>query len=342
MKLSRINLPATLYWFFLFAFFCVSTLFVAFRDFTVGADTERYAIYFERVAEGFHQSRYEPLFEALTYGITVVSDSVSFFFAVVFILFNIFYFYGPNRFSNFSGLGSSDRLLLVVLLVALCLSSSWYFTASVNGLRHGLSLAFMYSALMLGYERKYLFCLVFYLVAVGFHYSLLLIFPFLIFCFVPFRWSVFIFLTISFMYPLGWNELLIKEASGSLNLGLYEKLSGYADDRALWVGFQWEFFLYSLFWFIFFIMLLPFVKDYYLLRFKFLVRSYAFLLLPYMVFGFGGFSNRYAFIAWLFLPIIQSFAIVMLRIDYISKFSLGWFFLLVGLFFYSYRFEFFI
>ncbi|XXF10707.1 EpsG family protein [Pseudomonas sp. D2-3] len=323
---------------FIFAYVCVCTLVVAFRDVSVGADTERYVIYFDRVGNGFVDSRYEPLFEALTHATVLFSDSVFVYFAIIFLVFNFAYFYGVSSFSRASALSSIDKAMLGVLLVSFCLCSSWYFTATTNALRHGVSLSFLYLSLLLCGGKRYFSSMAFYLVAVGFHYSTVLLLPFFAVFFVGFRWLPVVFGLVSIMYPLGVNEFFVKMGSDISGLSLYEKLSMYAEDEALWVGFQWDFFIYSIFWFFLFWLMAPLVREGYLIKYRFLVRAYAFLLFPYMVFGFGGFSNRYAFIAWLFLPIIQAFAVVMLRFGLAVKLLVGVAALLVGAFFQASRF----
>ena len=40
------------------------------------------------------------------------------------------------------------------------------------------------------------------------------------------------------------------------------------------------------------------------------LKIYMVLAMPYFIFGFGAFSNRYAFSAWFFIPLLQFFLLI--------------------------------
>ncbi|BCY01820.1 EpsG family protein [Stutzerimonas stutzeri] len=303
---------AAIYWatFLLYILFVI--VFYAFRDFGVGADTANYAAYFERVASGVYQSRYEPLFSLVTIVVAVFFDSYYFYFGVLFIFFAFFYFYAAGSFSAFSFLRADEGLLFALLMIAICTFSSWYFTAATNALRHGISLSLLYVSLMFLLRGKSIGALLFFLLSLGFHYSVILLLPFLGLLLVSGRIFLFVFGIIAVGYPLGLNEKAVALISSLFGLDVYARLADYASEDALWVGFQWDFYLYSLFWLAFSFVVRHFVFARYKFEYDRLVKIYMVLLFPYMAFGFGGFSNRYAFMAWLFLPILQSYSVLMI------------------------------
>jgi len=121
-----------------------------------------------------------------------------------------------------------------------------------------------------------------------------------------------------------------------LSLSLYSDIADYAKESEMWVGFQANFFVYTVFWCLGFYFSQRYVKQEYIENYIRLWKFYCVLMMAYFFFGFGAFSNRYAFIGWLFLPVIQAFFIVSSRFDRKFKFFLASVFLIFGLFSYLY------
>lgn len=330
------------FWLAYVLYFAVCFGFYALREVSVGADTDNYISYFNRVQEGNYDSRYEPLFSIVTVVSSYLSNSFYVYSALLFFLLSFAYFFSANKFSKDIALSVTESVVVFCLLTSFTVFSSWYFTAATNALRHGLSLAFLYVGLLAIYRRSYMFFVVFYIISIGFHYSAIMLLPFLITMGFLLHRSVkqfaSVFLAVAILYPIGVNELIVRLISDISGFGVYEKISDFVGDDARWVGFQWEFFGYSLFWLFMLFLIRPFIKCEHLEAYDFLAKLYMFLLMPYMVFGFGGFSNRYAFIGWLFIPILQSFSVVMLKVGLPYKLLFAALLLMIALVFQVFRF----
>jgi hypothetical protein len=194
--------------------------------------------------------------------------------------------------------------------------SSWYITATTNGLRQGLALPFLYLSFSYLFSRKKIIAIFWFLISVSLHYSSFLVLPFTILAFFNFKFVVLIFCTLAFSYFLGFNELVVKEISDYSGFRVYENIKNYAGNSDYQSGFQFDLFLYTIFWPII-IGLGLFFKFFDDDGFKVVQRAnhkYMILALPYFVFGFGAFSNRYAFICWFFIPFLQAIALSNIKI----------------------------
>jgi len=306
-------------------FFLALSFMVGVRDVSVGTDTANYIEYF------IDASGFEPLFKYLTYGVGLITGSVELYFMIVFLVFNFFYFYFYFCVSD-----KSDRSDGFFILVGLMLSSSWYIVATTNGLRQGLSLPILYLALLFFSKRKFILSGFFFVVSLGFHKSGVLALPFFFLIFLRPRLVLFSFILCSFLYFSGVAEFLVRTVSGILSISLYDDIAGYAPGSNNWVGFQANFFLYTVFWGVGFYILQRYVKDLYLESYITLWKFYCVLMMPYFFFGFGAYSNRYALIGWLFLPIIQAFFIISSKVNRKVKLMLGLMFFVFGLCSYLY------
>jgi hypothetical protein len=100
---------------------------------------------------------------------------------------------------------------------------------------------------------------------------------------------------------------LVKRISDQINPLIYASIAEYGGDDAMYVGFSLTFFLYS-FFFVLIIFSIYFFKDKFISRDKIfhfykLFKIYVVLIAPFFVFGFAGFSNRYAVYGWFFMPL---------------------------------------
>ncbi len=288
---------------FLFLLAALS-LVVGSRDLSVGTDTANYAQYFENVCNYSDMQLFDPLFGYLTLLIARTEVAVWCYFSILFLLFNFLYFSFFSSIAKWSHF--EKRHLLYILLLGFSLASSWYIAATTNGLRQGLSLPLLYFSLFFFFRKKWIKAVFFAFCAAGFHLSSVFVLPFFVTIFLPkklFNWLV-IFAILG--YPLGINEALVAFFSRIIGFTVYEQIAMYGVESENWVGFQWDLFLYSIFWVVIYAYLQKFVKKKYIKEFSFFWQLYCILLFPYLFFGFGGYSNRWAVIAWLFLPIIHT------------------------------------
>jgi len=296
------------------------------REANIGADTNAYKYYFNNLSESILDDKFEPLFYFITKLFYNLAN-VELFFSFVNLLFisTILLF----TYQSYSG---KNKIILALLVIAFMLSSNWYLTAVTNGLRQGLSIPFLFLAFLFIYNKKWLNFIFFMGLAVGFHYSAILFMPFAFLLLIRnFSHFLIVYFFFSIGYLLGFNEFAIKIISDSVGLPVYSMIKKYAGGDGPWNGFYLPFYLYSNFWF------LIFAGVFYVFRRRFdpvflnIVIIYGALITTYHVFGFGPFSNRYAFPAWLFLPIMYAFFIYSIRIKLAYKMAAGLFLMSISL-----------
>ena len=124
------------------------------------------------------------------------------------------------------------------------------------------------------------------------------------------------------------NEKLINIFSNLAGLSLHDDISSYGF-YSEWYGFNPYFTAYTALWFVLGYILLLFDKIhlYRVQSLEFSLKVYSVLGMYYFVFGFGGFSNRWGFAAWLFIPILQATIIMSSKLTEKVKFFIGAFFI---------------
>lgn len=307
MSLSKIRKKIFLF----FVVFFISAL-IGVREPSVGTDSKHYIEIFNGLINSSVWLKYEPGFEFFVRAVGVVSEKSQFIFFCIGLFITAFYLYSYSKYTAKTSFSSYFILLSLMLL------SSWYLTFTTNGLRQGMSLSILYLAV--GYlvnYKYYKFCFYLFFACI-FHYSTVLILPFLFLLFafkINLKSLIFVYMTFSLGYLFGINEMLVMKSSNIMGVPVYNMLKNYGGDSAKWVGFQANLYLYTNFWFFFGVALCVYKKSLLRGRSFTALTIYGLLCLPYFVFGFGGYSNRIAQIAWFFIPILQSV--------FIYKFSLG-------------------
>lgn len=295
----------------------IVSFFIGNRFVDIGRDTEQYISKFDKyssieyVFDGF-----EIGFSLLMHLFSKYTSSVEFFFFFISFLITSVYLFVFNRIfvGNFNkksfGFGG------MIFFFSLLLMSSWYITMTTNGLRQGIALVFLYYGLVdLFYDNKKFKFLIFYILSISFHYSVLAVGPFLLLKYIRFRYTFALWFLIALGYVYGLNEIIIRFISEKFNLPIYNFIKYYSLERGvtsggLYNGFSTNFFIYTVFWPIILLIILKVrfkVKSSKIIWEKVitLIKIYFLLSLPYFIFGFGPFSNRYAMLALFFVPVLQ-------------------------------------
>lgn len=299
------------------------SFFVGIRFSDVGTDSEQYRNHFynSSVSEGFYD-RFEVGFSLLMQLFSILALSVeAFFFFISFLITTIYLYFFKNLYSK-SFYDKHFQFSRVLAFFSLLLFSSWYITSITNGLRQGVALVFIYIALFeLFYNHNKVKFSVFYLLSISFHYSSIIISPFLLLYFFRFKYVFILWVLSGAGYFFGVNELVVKVISDRFSLPVYEFVKFYSLQKGaeklgggLYDGFIVEFFIYTIFWPV---LLLSIIKT--KSRFKSgsvgikeiytLLKMYFLLSMPYFILGFGPFSNRYAMFAWFLVPVLQFYII---------------------------------
>lgn len=271
----------------------------------------------------FNDFYYEFLFDLITFIIRFFTDNyIIYFFFLNFIL-NLILFFLSKKVSE---LANINKFFFIFLFFSFCLYSSWYQVAAANGLRQGLSLAFLYLFLLYFLFNLGRMCsLLFLICSVLLHYSSLLILPFVLLGRLSLN-KLFLMTNIfGFLYMLGVNEKIVYFVSMVSGIPLYGAIKNYIEDSDSYrYGFQWDLFLYSLVfsYFYYFFSKYFFDKNEIL---SVLVKIYYVCLLPYFFFGFAAFSNRYGLFSWFFSILLNSLIFYLLLSMKKSFFLIGFF-----------------
>jgi len=295
------------------------SIFTGVRSTGVGTDTEAYITYFYQssIADGFY-NRHEIGFSLLMQLFAKTISSVEVFFSFVAFTITLAYLHTFRKVYSKCFFDKFPSTSVMTIFFSLLLFSSWYITSTTNGLRQGLSLVFLYWAIVeLFYSSKIIKFIFLYVVAISFHYSALLIFPFLFLHYLRFGHVFFIWVMVALGYIAGLNELAVKILSEILNLPVYAYVKYYSLEKGsenlgggLYEGFIISFFLYTLFWPVLLLFVLK-IKSSFKSKLAsteniyILLKIYLLLSLVYFIMGFGPFSNRYALFSWLLIPIMQ-------------------------------------
>jgi len=305
---------------------------VGYRDIDVGVDTATYVEIFQHIAEGY-SSRFEPGFVLLTRIVSFFTYNTFYYFliicAVVLLGYLLF-------FINLVGWRWGERRNTdIVLLLALLLASSWFVTSVINGVRQGMALPFAYMSLFLFFQKRFAWSFFSMAVSVGFHFSSLSLIPFFGLVFLRRIWLYTIVIISAILYPLGFWEFTIAAFSSFFGLPLHSFIASYGVEQGLWVGFQVDLFFYSVFWLIFLMAGEWFIRPCHLAKWRIVISMYLILLMPYFFLGFGGFSNRFGYIAWFFLPAAQAAFIAWSKFDVNIKLLMGFVLFFAGVYYFS-------
>lgn len=301
---------------FLIWVFIVSSFAIGFRSFDVGTDTAQYIRHFNTSIETNHiVDNFEIGFSLLMYVAGKISNDYRVFFTLVALIISITYIYLFSKifFDN------KDRKYLnytdIAMICFLMFISSWYFAFTTNGLRQGIALPILYLSLYyFVFEKKKIKSIVYFSLSLIFHVSGLLFTPFILLLNKKRLYIWFLWLLLLIGYFLGTNEVLVKMISDYMGLPLYKVIKYYAvvrgenPESSLYHGFDLRFVLYTAFWPIIgelsiILRKKNMVDDLFVL--KNIIKIYITMNLPYFLFGFGGFSNRYAAMSWFLVPILQ-------------------------------------
>lgn len=301
MKLSY---SRTLAYFILLILISIIGYLVSTRELLIGTDAVVYRAYYLNLEYYNYGDRtFEIGYHLFNYIIFLMGFDYPVFLFVYFIVYNIILI---KAFDNFSKNINCNYVINFIFFFSILLFSSWYISATLNGLRQGFSLALLYLSFSYLLSKNNKLFLTFLSLACLFHNSTLLILPFLFLFLLKFNKVFLLFIIFSLFYPLGVNEYLINIISNFVELPLHDSIATYSENNELWKGFQIDFFLYTFFWCILFSFLkFRFLKDD--RTADFLNKSILLLSIFYFIFGFGSFSNRFGFVSWSFLPIIQSY-----------------------------------
>ncbi len=325
------------------------SIFIGIRLPEVGRDTEDYIRYFyhSSIADGIY-NRFEIGFSLLMQLFSKTIPSVEVFFSFVAFTITITYMHTFRKVYSKCFYDETISTTVMTIFFTLLLISSWYIASTTNGLRQGLSLVFLYWAFVeLFFNSKKFKFFILFITSISFHYSAILIIPFLLLNYLSLRLVFLIWVLAGLGYITGLNELGIKIFSETLNLPIYEYVKYYSLEKGseslgggMYEGFIMSFFIYTVFWPVLLLITLK-------IKFRFksklanteniyiFLKIYLVLSLVYFIMGFGPFSNRYALLSWFLVPIMQVL-IIKLTLNLSSNRMLSLWALFLSLMFFLY------
>lgn len=293
----------------IFSFFVsiLISIVIANRDIASDGDTLVYMYNFDNMST-ISNFRYEFLFDLIGYITHIFTDNYIYYFFVVNILLNIFLLISAYKISFFYNLKFEAYIPIFFSIILL---SSWYETAAFNGLRQGMALALLYVSIieLILFNKRFSFCII-YLASCFLHYSNFLLFPFIFLKFIKIDKLFILSILVGIFYLLNINEYIVKFISEGLRLPLYSSIKGYVEDSDSYrYGFQWDLFLYTIGLSSIFYSINKYILEN---KINHLVQIYLILTIPYYLFGFAAFSNRYGLPVWFFSIFLDSVILYLL------------------------------
>lgn len=297
----------------------ISAYFVMNRDINGLDDTFQYYNFFKNVisVDGSYQGRYEPLFSVIAQISRAFGAHYKTYFLILYLIL-IFLYY----FSMYTLIDKRNLILSLFAIIFFLFISSWFIASSSNGLRQGLALGLLYISMIYYFVkgRKVVGLFVF-VVSIGFHYSMLLILPFYFLFNVLNLGKSKVYFMLAVLYPLKVYESLLLFFSNITGVPIHRAIAEYGSDiEGYRNGFQLDLFLYTFIYYFIFKFLGKYIYQEYKKDFYNLINIYSLLTLAYYIYGFANYSNRFGYIAWALIPIMQSYLFVYLKIPIIMKF----------------------
>lgn len=300
---------------FLLVSLLVATIVVGVRDVSVGTDTLNYANNFLSIQScNCFPGRLEPGFQVLTWMLGMTGQGTGFyFFSVSLFIFLTAYFLSKNT-SRLLGKDDVGQWKIQYWILIFLFISPFFVSANINAIRQGLASLFVFFAMFALVERKWRSFFLYSIVSISFHYfsGVLVLLSLALFFSLPFL--LMITGGLSVIYGFGFSEVIVKFVSDLTGLSIYSFVMDYMAGAEYRSGVRFDFLMFSWFWVVFFLAVsVFFLKSEQRRSFRHLVKIYLILLIPFLLFGFGNYSNRYLYPAWLFLPFIMGGLIGTLR-----------------------------
>ncbi|PCJ31245.1 MAG: hypothetical protein COA90_06660 [Gammaproteobacteria bacterium] len=288
----------------LYTFELLLALFVGSRELSVGTDTLAYANrFFTMESCGCFNLKQELGFQLFTY-ISVLSGlGIEFYFSLLsftlFVLVN-------KVVSKVATMDSRPLdLSLIYLVLGGVLVSPFFVSSHINAIRQGIASFFVFYAFLCVQNKEWTKSILLSIIAISIHLSSVMFVVLLAGVFIPLNFLFGVIAILSVLYGLGGSESLISWLSEIIHVNLYGSIKNYQHQLEYNSGVRYDFLLFSLFWvFVVFLFSTFWVKEQYQQIVELCLKIYLLLLIPFLLFGFANFSNRYVYPAWLFLGIM--------------------------------------
>lgn len=271
----------------------VAAIVVGLRDVGVGTDTHVYAAVFKAMRNGLIETRFEPGFVLLTRLTSATGMSVASYQATLFAVLIAGCVVAARRYHIYldSNRGFLTFLTAVVLFLFV---SPMFVNAAINAVRQGLAAPLVFAALLAFHQRKWSKFVLLGAVASSLHYSSLMYLAFAPVLLLSLRRQRIVAAVGFVAYCSGLSLVAVRVAVPAL----YTEVMNYSVDAVYRAGIRYDFALFSLFWYLLPLMVSRIVQSPYGERIKQSTAVYMVMVLPFLLLGWGNYSNRYLLVPW--------------------------------------------
>lgn len=288
-----------------FFVFLLLSMLVGSRDLSVGTDTKTYVQIYESILNSSPLIEFEPGFQALSsIAAAMTLTTFGYLFLLSFTQFLLLIFIS-TRLAFMLDYGNKKQAYSFLLLSCFIVSP-FFLSAQINAIRQGISALILIYAAISFLEKKTVQYLVWAAIAIIFHYSAIIYGLLIVLLMFGHKRILFITITLFFLYILGATETLVEIFSNISGLPIHTYIIEYVALNGYRSGIRLDFAAFSLILPLFCLGLVKILLPSNFRRFAAVMNIYFIFMIPFWIFGWGDYSNRYAFNAWLFMPIFLS------------------------------------
>lgn len=269
------------------------------RPLEIGSDTETYAGFFESLDHGVPDTRLEPGFAYLSYGLRLLGLGVPGYQAVLFALLLLGVAIAVRiQHRAFPPTQAYPTLLCAALL--LLFVSPMFVNASINAIRQGLAAPLVFAALLCFQQRRGWGFALLGVIATSLHVSSLLYLA----CAPALLLKPALLRALAALAFVAYVSGVSMKAVGMVSPALYTTVMEYTANDNYRAGVRADFAVFTVFWYVLVLGVSPWVQAAARRPLLDSASVYLVMVLPFFAIGWGYFSNRYLLPGWLAASLI--------------------------------------
>lgn len=282
---------------YIFFILCI-TVAIGYRPDFVGSDTAGYINNYYQIA--LQQIHYEYLFVQLAKVVALCGGTPKVFLTILALINNSLIVLFAIKLTEYLD-KKIDFSKLLLLLSFFLLVSPFFFSCQTNVLRQGTAIFFLFVAYVSYINKSYVDFLLCSLCALGFHKTTIFFLPFIFLVHCSYPVLIRILFVLCIAYLLEVNQYLLHYISPKLYTSIHE----YGLNKPYLRGVRYDFVTFT----VTIGVLVHFLMSYLLEKrdseqMNSLLKIYWILTIPFFLFGFGAYSDRYLLPAWVFISVI--------------------------------------
>lgn len=270
------------------------------RSLETGTDTDIYAGFYERLGSGLVETRLEPGFVYLSYGLRRLGLGVIGYQIVLFALLLGTAVVATRRYFRYLGGTAAGYYTFLSASLMFLLISPMFVNASINAIRQGLAALLIFASLLSFHQRHWWRFVLYGALASSFHISSLLYLVLAPVLLLRPGMQRLLAAAAFLSYISGLSQVAV----GILSPTMYQTVMEYTATTRFEAGVRIDFAVFSIFWYVLPHLLSPLIKAEYREKIMDSTAVYLVMLLPFFAVGWGYFSNRYLLPAWLAVSLI--------------------------------------